>query len=88
MKVNVLEAKNRLSQLIRAAQAGEEVIIANRGEPVVRLVPVHKDAEEQLPPGHPMRILKWLQDNPLPAHLRRSAEEIDAGIEEERNAWD
>ena len=49
MKVNVLEAKNRLSQLIRAAQAGEDVIIANRGEPVVRIVPVHKNAEEQLP---------------------------------------
>jgi prevent-host-death family protein len=88
VKVNVLEAKNRLSQLIKAAQAGEDVVIANRGEPVARLVPVRKGEEESLPPGHPKRILRWLEENPLPEHLRRSAEEIDAGIEAERNAWD
>ena len=33
MQVNILEAKKRFSQLIKAARAGEEVIIANRGEP-------------------------------------------------------
>ncbi|MEI9929942.1 MAG: type II toxin-antitoxin system prevent-host-death family antitoxin [Rhizomicrobium sp.] len=87
MKVNVLEAKNRLSQLIKAAQAGEEVVIANRGEPVARLLPIKKDAKE-LPPGNPERILKWLKENPLPESSRRSAEEIDAGIQAERDAWD
>ena len=88
MKVNVLEAKNRLSQLIRAAQAGEDVIIANRGKPAVRLVPVQGDAEEELPRGHPKRILAWLEKYRLPEHLRRSKEEIDADIEEMRNSWD
>jgi len=39
MQVNILEAKNRLSQLVKRAQAGEEIIIANRGQPVARLVP-------------------------------------------------
>jgi prevent-host-death family protein len=89
MKVNVLEARNRLSQLIKAAQAGEEIIIANRGEPVVRLVPMRKDQAEELPPGHPKRILAHLnkmKDNP--ARLRRSAKEIDAYIRAERDAWD
>ncbi len=38
MLVNVLEAKTNLSKLMAAAVAGEEVILANRGEPVVRLV--------------------------------------------------
>lgn len=38
MKVNILEAKNRLSELVRAAAAGEEVVIANRGRAVARLV--------------------------------------------------
>ena len=33
MQVNIPEAKNRLSLLIKAAQAGEDVVIANRGEP-------------------------------------------------------
>ena len=41
MQVDILEAKNRLSELIRSAQAGEEVIIAIHGEPVARLVPAH-----------------------------------------------
>jgi prevent-host-death family protein len=39
MQVNMLEAKNQLSKLVKAAVAGEEVIIASHGEPQVRLVP-------------------------------------------------
>lgn len=39
MQVNMLEAKNQLSKLVRAAVSGEEVIIANHGEAQVRLVP-------------------------------------------------
>ncbi|HTT98381.1 MAG TPA: type II toxin-antitoxin system prevent-host-death family antitoxin [Rhizomicrobium sp.] len=88
MQVNVLEAKNRLSQLIKAAQAGEEVVIANRGEPVVRLVPVRKGDVEELPPGSPERIRRWFENNPLPESSRRSAEQIEADIEAERNGWE
>ena len=40
MKVNILEAKNQLSRLVKDALAGEEVVIASNGEPMVRLVPV------------------------------------------------
>jgi len=40
MQVNMLEAKNQLSRLVKAAQAGEEVIIANHGVPAVRLLAV------------------------------------------------
>ena len=40
MKVNMLEAKNQLSRLVKEALAGEEVVIASNGEPMVRLVPV------------------------------------------------
>ena len=87
MQVNILEAKNRLSQLIKAAQAGEEVVIANRGEPVVRLVPATaSNAPENTASGR--SILEWLNKNPLPVHLRRSHEEIEADIAEERAAWD
>ena len=39
MNVNMLEAKTQLSKLVEAAMRGEEVIIANRGKPMVRLVP-------------------------------------------------
>lgn len=89
MKVNVLEAKNRLSQLIKAAEAGEEVVIANRGKPVVRLVPVQGDEKERLPPGHPKRILAHLNRmKDISARSRRTAEEIEAYIQAERDAWD
>ena len=40
MKVNMLEAKNQLSRLVKQALDGEDVIIASNGEPMVRLVPV------------------------------------------------
>lgn len=84
MQVNILEAKNRLSQLIKSAQAGEEVVIANRGEPVARLIP----ARAVTAPLRQRSFAQWLADNPLPAHAQRSHEEIQAGIEAERAAWD
>ncbi len=36
--VNVHEAKTQLSRLLAQVEAGEDVVIARRGEPVVRLV--------------------------------------------------
>lgn len=38
MMVNMLEAKSQLSRLVKAALAGEEVIIASHGKPQVELV--------------------------------------------------
>ena len=88
-QVNMLEAKTRLSELVKAAQAGEEVIIANRGEPVVRLVPVRKRGKAKArQQGNAKDIIQWLKDNPLPKHLRRSDAEIDAYIAAERDSWD
>ena len=40
MQYNILEAKNQLSKLVQASLAGEDVIIANKGVPVVRLVKI------------------------------------------------
>ena len=37
MQMNVHAAKSHLSKLIAAAEAGEDVIIARKGRPVVRL---------------------------------------------------
>ncbi|HWT16479.1 MAG: type II toxin-antitoxin system Phd/YefM family antitoxin [Rhodanobacteraceae bacterium] len=39
---SIHEAKTHLSKLIQKALAGEEVIIANAGKPVVKLVPVEQ----------------------------------------------
>jgi len=38
MKVSVADAKNRLPELIKAAEEGESVTICRRGKPVVDLV--------------------------------------------------
>ena len=40
MLVNMHEAKSQLSKIIAAAEAGDDVVIARRGRPAVRLVPV------------------------------------------------
>lgn len=40
MQVNIHTAKTTLSDLILRAEAGEDVVIARRGKPAVRLVPV------------------------------------------------
>ena len=86
MQVNVLEAKNQLSQLIRLAQAGDQVIIANRGAPVAQLIPIIPI--QATAPALDRSFVKWLASNPLPAHAQRSAQELDAAIAEERAAWD
>jgi prevent-host-death family protein len=41
-KVNIHEAKTRLSQLVEAAESGETVIIARAGKPVAKLVPLKR----------------------------------------------
>jgi prevent-host-death family protein len=38
-KIGAFEAKNRLSELLRRAEGGEEIAITNRGRIVARLVP-------------------------------------------------
>jgi prevent-host-death family protein len=39
-QVGMHEAKTKLSQLVKRAEAGEDIIIARNGKPVARLVPV------------------------------------------------
>jgi len=42
MRVSVYEAKSKLSEMIKKAESGEEVIITRNGIETVRLVPVAK----------------------------------------------
>ncbi len=65
MQVNILEAKNRLSELVKSAQAGEEVIIANRGQPVVRLSPIEAGDTESAPVNSGAALSAWLQARPV-----------------------
>jgi prevent-host-death family protein len=67
---NVYEAKTHLSRLLRRVRAGEEIIIAEAGRPVARLVPI-------APPAGPRSLggdeeLVWVADDfdaPLPDEL-------------------
>jgi prevent-host-death family protein len=40
-QVNVYEARGQFSRLLEEAEAGEEIVIARNGKPIVRLVPVN-----------------------------------------------
>ncbi len=64
--LNIYEAKTQLSRLLDRALAGEEVVIARAGRPLVRLVPV----EERRPrePGLAEGRVTEAFFEPLPAH--------------------
>ena len=83
-KVNILEARNNLSKLVSAAGRGEDVVIANRGKPVGRLVAVEDET-----PGHTAeQAAAWLASHPVPRHASRSAAALDQQIASEREGWE
>ena len=45
-QIGAFEAKTHLSELLDRVEAGEELVIARRGRPIARLVPV-ADANQQ-----------------------------------------
>ena len=58
---NIHDAKAKLSQLIKRALAGEEVVIARDGEPMVRLTPVQLDLTPRQ--GGQLKGKIWMADN-------------------------
>lgn len=64
VQVNVQEAKTRLSQLLAQAEAGEDVVIARDGTPIMRLVPV--DPAPPRPVGFVHGTLTDAFSEPLP----------------------
>jgi len=48
IEVGAFEAKNRLSELLRAAEAGRSIVITRRGRPVARLVPAIDESSKDL----------------------------------------
>ena len=49
MELSVTEAKARLTELVRRAEAGEEVLLTRHGQPAVKLTPATQrpDAEKR-----------------------------------------
>jgi prevent-host-death family protein len=40
MRISVTDAKGQLTELVRLAEAGEEVVLTRHGRPTVRLAPI------------------------------------------------
>ena len=64
--VNMHEAKTRLSDLVRLVEAGEKVVLARNGTPVVELVPAERPKKRE---GGFLKGQIWISpdfDDPLP----------------------
>ena len=68
---NITEAKTQLSKLIQQALAGDEVLIARSGEPIIKLLPYKQDTSPRV--GG-----QWAGQ----VHYACSIEEMDKEIEE------
>lgn len=72
--VNMHQAKSSLSRLVARALAGEDVVIARNGEPLVRLVPIRKEREPRIPGRSKGRV--------------RIAPDFDTMSEEDLKDWE
>jgi prevent-host-death family protein len=72
MKVSVSDAKGQLTELVRRAEAGDEVILTRRGQEVARIVPfvVGRDASERRALMEKVRAAASLKASPGPAAAR------------------
>ena len=75
-QVNIHDAKTHLSRLIQRVLAGEEIVIARAGKPVVRLVPVESGGLHRREPGAAKGEVHMEPDfdAPLPPELQRHFE--------------
>ena len=64
-QVPVKEAKAKLTELLRAAEAGERIVLTRHGKPVADLVP-HGLVTEEKPMSVLERVEAWHKANPGP----------------------
>lgn len=76
MEVNVHQAKTNLSKLIVRAEAGEEIVIARAGKPVVKLVPLKSAPSRLFKPGALKGRLR------VPADFLKPDAEFDSQLEQ------
>ncbi|MBS3975548.1 MAG: type II toxin-antitoxin system Phd/YefM family antitoxin [Syntrophomonadaceae bacterium] len=75
-QVNIHEAKTHFSKLLARVRDGEEVIIANAGIPVARLVPVKEQMVRRVPGSAKGRLSVAPDFNaPLPGHVMEEFEQ-------------
>ncbi|MEZ5452901.1 MAG: type II toxin-antitoxin system prevent-host-death family antitoxin [Thiothrix sp.] len=59
MHVAIRELKNHLSEYLKYAQAGEEIIVTTHGNPVARLVRLAPNLQAR--PSQPLDKLAWVR---------------------------
>jgi prevent-host-death family protein len=64
-EVPVKEAKAKLTELLRAAEGGERIVLTRHGKPVADLVP-HQAVVEEKPMSVMERVAAWHKANPTP----------------------
>ncbi len=74
MEVSAKEARRRLSDLLKRAERGEEVLLVRRGKKVARLVPARK-VEKTLPSLKEFRASIRMKGRPLSKAVIREREE-------------
>ncbi|MDO8892139.1 MAG: type II toxin-antitoxin system prevent-host-death family antitoxin [Sulfurimicrobium sp.] len=69
--VNIHEAKTQLSKLLEQVQAGEDIVIAKAGAPIVRLIP-YTPPRRRIAPLGAMEGEGWIAedfDEPIDEHF-------------------
>jgi prevent-host-death family protein len=87
--VNMHEAKTQLSKLVEAALAGEDVVIAKAGKPMVRLVAIKEPRELGFLAGTVTREVLDALEAPLPDDIIDSfydSGDFDEGSDAKRSA--
>ena len=75
-EVRIAQLKSRLSAYLRAAQAGEEIVVKDRNTPIAIVVPYEKTANRlaSIPPTRALAeveaLLKKNDQRPRPRNLR------------------
>lgn len=71
MDVSIAEARNRLPELIRAVEAGEEVVITRHGKPVAQIAPAPVSRRKRIQWGAMRGRIKFLPGWDQPIDLDR-----------------
>jgi prevent-host-death family protein len=76
-QLEIAEAKARLDELLARTRAGEEIVLADQGVPVVRLVPVESVSQDEERGFGMYKGKIWMSDDfdaPLPEEELREWE--------------
>ena len=74
MEINAKEARARLSDLLKKAEMGEEVLLSRRGKKIARLIPIKK-VQKTLPSLKEFRASIRIKGQPLSKTVLKNREE-------------